>query len=103
MNINLQAQYLLEKKMVDKIQISPSKRAKCVKCENYINKFEVRGKKQLRATHPEYICEKCLKEELSNANNEIENLKKEFDKFSQMNEKQKEIYLNKLKILKNLE
>ena len=88
--------------MIDKIEISPSKRAKCVKCEKYINKLEVRGKKQLIATHPEYICEQCLRKELSNADKEIENLKKELNKFSNMTDKEKTIYLEKLKILKNL-
>ena len=90
--------------MIDEIEIAISNhKASCVKCGKEILRLEIRGKRNHVKAHPEYICEKCLKKELEEVDNEVNKIKKEFNKFSNMKDSEKEGYLNRLKILRKLE
>lgn len=89
--------------MISEIEITgSSKRAKCVKCENYINRLEIRGKKNHTRSHPEYICEKCLIREIKSIDIKTKEIKGEYKRLLNMTDTQKEKHLRKLKILKKL-
>ncbi len=89
--------------MVDEIEITgSSKRARCVKCNNYINRLEIRGKKNHMRAHPEYICEKCLIKEIKSIDIKTKEIKEEYKRLFNMTNNQKEKHLRKLKILKKL-
>ena len=89
--------------MVDEIEISPSNhKARCVICEKFINRLEIRGKKSHTKSHPEYTCEKCLIKEVENLDDNVKEIKGDLSKFLKMNNEAKEDFLNRLKILKKL-
>lgn len=89
--------------MVDSIEICPSnKRAICRKCQKKIKFLEIRGVKKHSVYANEYICNTCLKIELSGACGKIEEIKKDLEKFRRMDTEKREDYLRRLQILKKL-
>ncbi len=90
--------------MIEKMQIASKKfrRAKCQKCKKKIPPLEVRGVVS-GGLYFGFLCSKCTKEYMDGIPKRLEKMKRKFNKFIKMTNKEKEIYLTKQKILDSLE
>lgn len=89
--------------MIDEITIASNRGhpAVCKGCAKDIKQLEVRGV-QKNATFNSYFCMKCAKLQLETANDKIIEMKEEFERLDKMNKKEREDYLQRVRLLKKL-
>lgn len=89
--------------MIDEVTIASNRGAPatCKNCKKRIRGLTVRGLQETK-NYNNYVCEKCLIKELDTAISRVEENKKEYERLSKMDKKERMEYLNRLKILKKL-
>ena len=89
--------------MIDEITISGQRGnlAICKGCRKKIKYLKVRGV-QKAEPYNSYYCKKCAKGQLETGEDKIRDMKKEFKRISEMNVGEKEDYLQRIKLLKQL-